>query len=119
MYSTTALMVRLEALIREVWMRGYDGRFQLKMGLEDALASAEYMTRPAREHKASGDTMLKAMLLVEDAWKGAMARLFLDDHERQDVHRQFSRWLDDAAAEQPEETMGYWPVMATKLMRAA
>lgn len=84
---------RLTGLLREVSMRGYDGRWQLRMGLEDTLKYAEFMLRPLQQGAATDASIRAAYDCVAKAWDDAMEQVFADDDERHDAQRTMCGWL--------------------------
>lgn len=108
---------RLTGLIREVTMRGADGRWQLRLGLEDTVAYAEYMQRPMHQGPASGESLRQGIACVLKGWEDAMATLYPDMRERAALQERFAGWLKDARHVDAMEVSEYLQAIAATLSR--
>lgn len=108
---------RLTGLIREVTMRGADGRWQLRLGLEDTVAYAEYMQRPLHQGPASGESLRAGIACVLTGWEEAMETLYPDSRERTALQERFVGWLKDSRHIDASEISEYLQAIAANLSR--
>lgn len=108
---------RLTGLIREVALRGPDGRWQLRLGLEDTVAYAEYMQRPMHQGPASGESLREGIACVLKGWEEAMVALYPDVKERAALQERFADWLKDVRYADSEGVSDYLAAIAANLAR--
>jgi hypothetical protein len=96
MRAQEVITLRLKALIREVDERGADGRWQLRLGLQDLVSYAEFIMRPLGQARVSTETLQSALLMVKPCWKEAMCSLFPDPAERNAMEQQFAHWVQQS-----------------------
>lgn len=108
---------RVAGLLREVSMRGHDGRWQLRLGLEDTVAYAEYMNRPLQQGPASGESLREGIACVLEAWHTAMENLYPDAKEREAIQARFTSWLKDSQHVEAPEVGEYLKAIAANLSR--
>lgn len=115
MNTYEAVTCRLTGLIREVGMRGYEGRWQLRLGLEDTVAYAEYRMREGGS--ASGESVRAGLDCVLNGLEQALVKLYTDPKERQAMRERLSAWFKDSHEEGETEMSEYLGAIANRLAR--
>ncbi len=93
MNAQEVIILRLKTLIREVNERGADGRWQLRLGLQDLVSYAEFIVRPLGQARTSPESIQAALELVKPCWDNSMCALFPEEGERAAVQQQFADWV--------------------------
>lgn len=119
-HEPTALMVvtkRLEGVIREVMLRGEQGRWQMRFALEETLGYAEFLLRPLGQGPMTDKSMLRAKECVLTAWDQAMIKLYPDVDERMRVNARIADFWQSSYDVRPADVESYLNAIAGSLRR--
>ena len=108
---------RMTGLIREVSMRGVEGRWQLRFGLEDAVKYAEFMLRPLPQGPQSDTTLRRGIACVIKAYGDAMEDVFPDVREREAMRERMGSWFKASHEVGSHEIEDYLNAIASTMVR--